>query len=415
MVEFPIRALLAGPGGSVWSFKDKDREYLWSFSTGHGIFCTVVDDDGNVYCCGIRYGAADVWKFDREGNKLWEANVGTSWFSDMAVDSNGNVFIVGWKVGGKTLWKRDGSDGSHIWSIDAGWRTTCVAVDGSDNVFVGYARDFWHTDDSIKKFAGLDGAPLASYDTGSTPRGMVVGGDNNLIAVGEPNSGDMETSKSAWKLTNDLSSLIWSIKTFGENGVNYGLDVALDSLNNVYIGGFGAWEGGGIASAWKYSSGGVCQWYYYPGSSISGIAVGIHNEIYVTGPLNTAHECVWKLDDDGNLIEGFNPVAWRFGGLSIAVDDVGAIEEIAATPTARGTGYAADDILDVSEGSGGQAKVLTVDGSGVVLTLLKLPQTPGTGYTVGTGKVTTGGTGSGCTIEITAIVYSFLLGTGDYR
>lgn len=81
----------------------------------------------------------------------------------------------------------------------------------------------------------------------------------------------------------------------------------------------------------------------------------------------------------------------------------GVIYTVAGTPTAAGTGYSANDILDIVDGDaiGGKVKVLTVDTGGEVLTLEL--NAAGTGYSTGSGKVTTGGTGSGCTIEITAI------------
>ncbi|MDP3093693.1 MAG: hypothetical protein Q8N16_02920 [bacterium] len=82
----------------------------------------------------------------------------------------------------------------------------------------------------------------------------------------------------------------------------------------------------------------------------------------------------------------------------------GGISTISATPTAGGTGYTAADTLTVTTGgTGGTVTVATVDGSGVVLTLNTAPAAAGTGYTTGTGKVTTGGTGTGATVSITAI------------
>jgi len=82
----------------------------------------------------------------------------------------------------------------------------------------------------------------------------------------------------------------------------------------------------------------------------------------------------------------------------------GAIYAVAKAPTAGGTGYAVDDTLIVSEGTGGQVKVVTV--SAGVVTAIALYAQGTAGYTVGTGKATTGGTGTGCTIEITGAGYN---------
>ncbi len=84
--------------------------------------------------------------------------------------------------------------------------------------------------------------------------------------------------------------------------------------------------------------------------------------------------------------------------VKILVINTESILAIVAAPTAGGTGYKVGDILKVSEGASGTVKVTAVT-SGVVDTVILI--TGGVNYTTGTGKATTGGTGTGCTIEIT--------------
>lgn len=80
----------------------------------------------------------------------------------------------------------------------------------------------------------------------------------------------------------------------------------------------------------------------------------------------------------------------------------GGILAVNATPTAGGSGYRVDDILTCSTGGTlGRVRVLTIDANGGVLSIAL--ENPGSTYTTGTGKATTGGTGSGCTINITSI------------
>lgn len=66
-----------------------------------------------------------------------------------------------------------------------------------------------------------------------------------------------------------------------------------------------------------------------------------------------------------------------------------------------GTGYAGNDILTVAGGTGGQIKVLTVDGSGVIVTYEINTGHNGTGYSNGTDVAVTGGGGSNATFDIT--------------
>lgn len=72
--------------------------------------------------------------------------------------------------------------------------------------------------------------------------------------------------------------------------------------------------------------------------------------------------------------------------------------------TFGGSGYVVGDILTIVDGAGdATVEVLTVDGGGEVLTVQLNSQTFYGGYTTGSGKATTDGSGSGCTLDITAI------------
>ena len=77
------------------------------------------------------------------------------------------------------------------------------------------------------------------------------------------------------------------------------------------------------------------------------------------------------------------------------------ITAINSTPTAGGTGYTVGDILTITSGSANATVKVTIVASGAVsqVTLVS----GGDGYTVGAGNATTGGTGNGCTINITAV------------
>ncbi len=79
----------------------------------------------------------------------------------------------------------------------------------------------------------------------------------------------------------------------------------------------------------------------------------------------------------------------------------GAVSTLASAPTSGGTGYTVNDVLTITTGGTGATATVTTVSSGVV-TAVTLT-TGGSGYTTGTGKATTGGTGTGCTLNISAI------------
>lgn len=70
-----------------------------------------------------------------------------------------------------------------------------------------------------------------------------------------------------------------------------------------------------------------------------------------------------------------------------------------------GTGYVVGDIVGVTQAgaNGGQLQVLTVGSNGVPETLGVVSGNQGNGYSVATDLVTTGGTGTGLAVDITAI------------
>ena len=89
-------------------------------------------------------------------------------------------------------------------------------------------------------------------------------------------------------------------------------------------------------------------------------------------------------------------------GLSSATRALNGITAVASAPTAAGTGYTVGDLLTVSTGGTlGRVYVEQVSAAGAVLAVSLY--TCGSGYTVGTGRATTGGTGTGCTINITSV------------
>lgn len=112
-----------------------------------------------------------------------------------------------------------------------------------------------------------------------------------------------------------------------------------------------------------------------------------------------------KQFDDGQC----NQLAARRNGeepfaLTSITRTTGGISVLDPTPSAAGSGYNVDDILTITTGgSGGTARVLTVNATGGVLSVAL--ETSGSGYTTGAGKATTvvPTGGSGCTLNIITI------------
>src|SRR6185312_6701081 len=89
----------------------------------------------------------------------------------------------------------------------------------------------------------------------------------------------------------------------------------------------------------------------------------------------------------------------------IGRQDLTAISALNPTSGTAGTGYVVGDIITVTQSgaSNGQARVSTIGAGGAVTALTIIVGQQGTGYSVATGLTTTGGTGTGLEVDITAI------------
>jgi hypothetical protein len=184
---------------------DSDGNHLWSKRFGNEdeqyIDCVTVDDSGNVIVTGGIFGTVDfgggpltsagsydifVAKFDGDGNHVWSqrfGGVGSEGGASLAVDGEGKVTVTGGfqdtvDFGGGPLTSAGSWDifvaqfngtGNHLWSQrfgDASWQgSSCVAVDGSENVIV--TGDFWGTVDfggGTLTSAGLDDIYVVKFD-----------------------------------------------------------------------------------------------------------------------------------------------------------------------------------------------------------------------------------------------------------
>lgn len=90
-----------------------------------------------------------------------------------------------------------------------------------------------------------------------------------------------------------------------------------------------------------------------------------------------------------------------YGPATIADLGAGRIATVASAPTAAGAGYTVNDILYITTG-GAKGTVRVTGATNGAVTAVELVAA-GVGYTVGSGKATSGGTGTGCTINITAV------------
>ena len=184
----------------------------------------------------------------------WHRTWGTindDWGKGVAVDSSDNVYLAGW--------------------IDN------LGVNGSDMALVKYDRfgvQQWN-----RTWGGIDG------DYG---RGVAVDSSDNVYLAGGTDSFGVNNSDMVLVKYDSSGVQQWN-RTWGGSDWDYGWGVAVDSLNNVYLGGVADSFGVDYSDMVlvKYDSSGMQQWNRTWGGIaedyVWGVAVDSLNNVYLAG------------------------------------------------------------------------------------------------------------------------------------
>ena len=389
-----------GQGDAFVAKLGSDGDHLWStylggseYDYGSGI---AVDASGQVCVMGFSYsagwtsggfdttldGGEDVFvaKLNATGTHLWSTYLGGSSYdggNDIAVDASGSIYVtgstgsVGWVSGGfDTTYNGSGSDAfvakftdepalASLWSSYLGGSSDDygygVAVDGSGNVYVT-----GHSPSS--------GWASGGFDTTHN------GGADAFVAKFSPSG-----------------THLWSTYLGGSSD-DFGSDIAVDGLGNVYLTGYtysSGWTSGGFDPSHnggadvfvaKLSASGSYLWSTYLGGSDNdygmAIAVAGSDNICVTGRTDSADwtnegfdtvydggsdAFVAKLNSSGTLLWSTYLGGSSFDyGAGIAVDASG---KVYATGRSDSAGWASGG-LDTTYNGGPDAFLVKLDSNG---------------------------------------------------
>ncbi len=296
-----------------------------------------VDSLGNIYVAGVTCGDLDgntdaglydifLTKFNSSGVKQWTKQYGTltvDYGISIAVDSNGNIYVAGYTYGAFDGYTNAGSydifltkfssSGEKQWTKQYGTsvseKVSSVAVDSLDNIYVtGYTSGSFDgytnagsNDIFLTKFSS-DGTKewTQQYGTSSNDYGQsiaVESSDNIYVAGYTDGSFDGNTNAGSNDifLTKFNSSGVkeWT-KQYGSSLNDYGQSIAIDSSDNIYIGGYtdGSLDGNTNAGGRdvfliKFNSFGTKVWnkQYGTGAADSGYSVAVDSldNICITG------------------------------------------------------------------------------------------------------------------------------------
>jgi hypothetical protein len=287
-------------------------------------------------------------------------------------------------------------DYSSRFKIESGgvWLFTSAAAAPFASIqYYDVAGDYWLTKTVPTSFV------LAAFATdGTIERTGEIGG---IYQTGTASAGSDYSLTDASKTFVDSAYVNYRIRITGGTGVGQSRRIIASSTTVIEVG---------------------RKWDINPSTDSIYEIIADNDKIYLGG---NAQSMLLQYDIDSDLIlqgskydDGIaNILAARFTGTEqqpIAITSgtrtTTSMTAVATAPTAGGTLYSLGDILTCNAtGSNGKVIVTSVDAGGVVLGVALMRG--GSGYSSGTGKSTTGGTGTLCTINITATGTTCLVAT----
>jgi len=297
-------ALYDGPGGG--------DDLVWS------LYNLAVDAAGNAHVTGYSMGTNGFYdfatlKYDTDGSLLWERRYesdgpANAYAYDVAVDSDGNVYVAGnannmdgsrdytllkYDRDGALLWERQydgpdkGTESMYAMTLDEAGNAYITGISKPESGPYDYA--------TVKYAPNGDFQWAARYDNGGHDYGLAVAvdADQNVYVTGSSLSGGGQYDIVTLKYAPD-GSQTW-LRRWTQDpyfGHDWAWVIALDRSGAVYVSG-NSWSGLWRSSDYvtlKYDLDGTLAWeqlYNGTGSGedwARGIFVDETDNVYVTGP-----------------------------------------------------------------------------------------------------------------------------------
>lgn len=159
-----------------------------------------------------------------------------------------------------------------------------------------------------------------------------------------------------------------------------------------------------LARAWDITPDATSTYEIWPDFDRIYMAGNGSSAIFANSPENDYWMQGQAFDDGVTANIACTMKGWTALGVTSGARLAAGVTGVNAVPTAAGSNYLVGDVLTCSVGgTGAQVIVTSVNTTGGVTGIELMNAGTATGFTVGTGRATTGGTGTGCTIEITSI------------
>ena len=341
VVDISYVTNIVAPGSTnylpITQYKKND-EYIFNYKkhsplgTGmdNWVYDIAIDSAKNVYAVGnftSAGGQPNTLRIAKwtVSTSTWSA-LGTGGINGsvytIAIASNNNIYVGGGNItlaGGvavKNIAIWNGSTWSNV--VGGGTGATnnniyAIAIDSNNNIYVG--GDFTSIGGiTANRIAKLSGSTWSALGTGTsdTVTTIAIDSANNLWVGGSFTTAGGLTANRIAKYT--VSSSTWSAIISGTNGVNNTVNtIAIDSVNNVYVG--GNFTTAGAISASRIARWGGLSWSALGtgmNNTVNTIAIDSENNVYAGGNYTNAGGV-----KGNNYIAKWNGTAWSVVGTGL--------------------------------------------------------------------------------------------------
>jgi hypothetical protein len=247
------------------------------------------------------YSYAMLWKFNKDGQKLWQDTISGAFSAK--TDDNGNLYVT---VLNKVI-KYD-SNGSIIWQLICDMNLVTSLAFHPDGGFVIYGSTsdrgrIARYDDNLNKLWQIGGTDM--FGSGTAPNCIICDSQGNILYM---EGADYVAKQIYATIFDKYGNFIRWFKI-----PDYSANLALDSQNNIYF----TYKDRYVS---KYTMSGDSLWtkYYHGGEwpLLTGVAVDANDNVIVCGAYNIdmmingqmiinsgTPECfVMKYDGNGNIL-----------------------------------------------------------------------------------------------------------------
>jgi hypothetical protein len=277
----------------IWTLSQQaqyKKEGVWPFTIFYALeslgtignslsgYAVIADNSNNVYVSGYDDSSYPneqlIVKYNSLGVVQWQKglNIFGSAAKSMKFDSSGNIYTVGtyqkinvfdvylskYDTAGAIQWQvslhSGGNMGGYALAIDS---SNNVYAAGGINTSYGGAYLIKYNTSGVVQWQKIFGSTSGSV--GNNIRGMAVDSSGNIYTCGELYDPTYSYGIQVVKFSSS-PTITWQRKLYtGYPVLSYGLCIALDSSNNVFVGGYTNNSGNKVEIV-KYDTSGALQW-----------------------------------------------------------------------------------------------------------------------------------------------------------